>query len=188
MHLPVFLKLIDDKKRLRGELWFDVWILGFTYDGSRRVDYTSSIENIRTKAVAGENLATGKIDQKFSHSINASASGPNPKMTKPTVTSGSETIAQWKAKPFWQLKYTSPDTGKLDLANTQIVAGMVSLEMRASSPTAVPWSDPVMAYPWRQALGEAGHLGIPELEPFLEGYLEGWIPDGWITLTPDGHH
>ncbi|WP_330296913.1 MULTISPECIES: hypothetical protein [unclassified Streptomyces] len=42
--------------------------------------------------------------------------------------------------------------------------------------------------PWRQALGEVAHLGIPELEPFLEGYLEGWIPDGWITLTPDGHH
>ncbi|MGI5450272.1 NUDIX hydrolase [Streptomyces sp. CA-243310] len=39
--------------------------------------------------------------------------------------------------------------------------------------------------PWRQALGEVAHLGIPEFEPFLEGYLEGWIPDGWITLTSD---
>ncbi|WP_327416408.1 NucA/NucB deoxyribonuclease domain-containing protein [Streptomyces sp. NBC_01233] len=146
VHQPVYLKLIDDKKRLRGELWFDLWILGFTYDGSRRVDYTSSIENIKAKAVAGENPATWKIDQNFSHSINASASGPNPRMTKPAVTSRSETIAQWKAKPFWQLNYTSPDTGKLDAANTQIVSGMVSLEMRVSSPTAVPWSDPVMAY------------------------------------------
>ncbi|MEU9034627.1 hypothetical protein AB0D45_06890 [Streptomyces sp. NPDC048352] len=28
------------------------------------------------------------------------------------------------------------------------------------------------------------HLGIPELEQFVEGYVDGWIPDGWITLGP----
>ncbi len=33
-----------------GRLWFDQWILGFAYDGSRRVDYISSIENIRVQA------------------------------------------------------------------------------------------------------------------------------------------
>lgn len=146
VHQPVTLKLMDKECRLRGELWFDLWILGFSYDGSRRVDYTSSIENIRTKAVAGENPATWKIEQNFSHTINASASGPNPQMNKPAVTNRSENIAQWTAKPFWQLNYTSPDTGKLDPANAQIVTGMVSLDMRVSSPTAVPWTDPVMAY------------------------------------------
>ncbi|MFD9374611.1 NucA/NucB deoxyribonuclease domain-containing protein [Streptomyces sp. NPDC059999] len=146
VHQPVYLKLIDDKGRLRGELWFDLWILGFSYDGSRRVDYTSSLENIRTKAVAGENPATWRIDQNFSHTINASASGPNPKMTKPAVTTRSETVAQWTAKPLWQLNYTSPDTGKVDAANTQIVSGMVTLDMRVSSPTAVSWTDPVVAY------------------------------------------
>ncbi|MFB0629410.1 NucA/NucB deoxyribonuclease domain-containing protein [Streptomyces sp. AB3(2024)] len=146
VHQPVYLKLMDKERRLRGELWFDLWILGFSYDGSRRVDYTSSIENIRTKAVAGENPATWKIDQNFSHTINASASGPNPQMTKPAVTTRSENIAQWTTKPFWQLNYTSPDTGKLDPANTQVVTGMITLDMRVSSPTAVPWTDPVMAY------------------------------------------
>ncbi|WP_189104631.1 hypothetical protein [Streptomyces kronopolitis] len=40
--------------------------------------------------------------------------------------------------------------------------------------------------PWRQAAREVVHLGIPELELFVEGYLEGWIPDGRITLIPDG--
>ncbi|MCX5200631.1 hypothetical protein OG897_04015 [Streptomyces sp. NBC_00237] len=25
---------------------------------------------------------------------------------------------------------------------------------------------------------------IPELGPFIEGYIDGWIPDGWITLGP----
>lgn len=146
VHQPVYLKLMDKERRLRGELWFDLWILGFSYDGSRRADYTSSIENIRTKAVAGENPAAWNIEQNFSHTINASASGPNPQMTKPAVTTRSENIAQWTAKPFWQLNYTSPDTRKLDPANTQVVTGMITLDMRVSSPTAVPWTDPVMAY------------------------------------------
>lgn len=138
IHQPVYLKLQDDKKRLRGELWFDLWILGFPYDGDRRVDYTSSIENIRTKAVAGENPATWQIEQNFSNTVNASASGPNPKIVKPDVTTRKENISQWTAKPLWQLKYTSPDTGKLDTANPQIASGMISMEMRVSSPTAVP--------------------------------------------------
>jgi hypothetical protein len=28
------------------------------------------------------------------------------------------------------------------------------------------------------------HLAIPELAVFVDGYLGGWIPDGWITLEP----
>lgn len=43
---------------------------------------------------------------------------------------------------------------------------------------------PMLWVPWRQAVGEVAYLGIPELELFVEGYLEGWIPDGWVTLTP----
>ncbi|MFD6888785.1 hypothetical protein [Streptomyces sp. NPDC059957] len=47
-----------------------------------------------------------------------------------------------------------------------------------------PWATQLWV-PWRQALAEVAHLAIPEFELFLEGYIEGWIPDGWITLTPD---
>ncbi|MFE2557923.1 hypothetical protein ACFXGT_18250 [Streptomyces sp. NPDC059352] len=36
--------------------------------------------------------------------------------------------------------------------------------------------------PWRDLLPGLSHLGIPELSLFVEGYLGGWIPDGWITL------
>ncbi|MFF7036843.1 hypothetical protein [Streptomyces griseus] len=43
---------------------------------------------------------------------------------------------------------------------------------------------PMLWVPWRQAVGEVAYLGIPELELFVEGYLEGWIPDGWVTLIP----
>ncbi|WP_327262962.1 hypothetical protein OG444_16855 [Streptomyces sp. NBC_01232] len=41
---------------------------------------------------------------------------------------------------------------------------------------------PTLWVPWRQAVGEVAYLGISELGLFVEGYLEGWIPDGWITL------
>ncbi|GAA3122908.1 hypothetical protein GCM10020254_82520 [Streptomyces goshikiensis] len=147
VHQPVYLKLMDKERRLRGELWFDLWILGFSYDGSRRVDYTSSIENIRTKAVAGEK--SRGLDHRAElqpHDQRFGQWPQPPQMTKPAVTTRSENIAQWTAKPFWQLNYTSPDTGKLDPANTQVVTGMITLDMRVSSPTAVPWTDPVMAY------------------------------------------
>ncbi|WP_159047862.1 NUDIX hydrolase [Streptomyces sp. WM6378] len=36
--------------------------------------------------------------------------------------------------------------------------------------------------PWRQALPVLDRLAIPELPEFIEGYVDGWIPDGWITL------
>lgn len=39
--------------------------------------------------------------------------------------------------------------------------------------------------PWRQAVRRLPSLGTSELGDFVEGYLEGWIPDGWITLTSD---
>lgn len=38
--------------------------------------------------------------------------------------------------------------------------------------------------PWSDLLPGLSHLGIPELSLFVEGYLAGWIPDGWITLEP----
>lgn len=38
---------------------------------------------------------------------------------------------------------------------------------------------------WRQAIRDVAYLDLPELEQFVEGYLAGWIPDGWITLTPE---
>ncbi|MFC4517304.1 NUDIX domain-containing protein [Streptomyces ehimensis] len=36
--------------------------------------------------------------------------------------------------------------------------------------------------PYRQAARAVADLAIPELEDFLDGYVGGWIPDGWITL------
>ncbi|MFD5106337.1 hypothetical protein [Streptomyces cinereoruber] len=38
--------------------------------------------------------------------------------------------------------------------------------------------------PWETALAGLRHPGGSELGAFVEGYLGGWIPGGWITLGP----
>lgn len=37
--------------------------------------------------------------------------------------------------------------------------------------------------PYTQVGDELGHLAVLELPTFIKGYVEGWIPDGWITLS-----
>lgn len=36
--------------------------------------------------------------------------------------------------------------------------------------------------PYGQVAEQAAEVGIAELGLFVEGYVAGWIPDGWITL------
>ena len=36
--------------------------------------------------------------------------------------------------------------------------------------------------PYGDVAAEIAHLAIADLDLFLQGYVEGWIPDGWITL------
>ncbi|MEU1783863.1 hypothetical protein ABZ545_30960 [Streptomyces abikoensis] len=40
--------------------------------------------------------------------------------------------------------------------------------------------------PYRHAPRVLTHLDIPELGDFLDGYIGGWLPDGWITLGSPG--
>ncbi|GHK05869.1 hypothetical protein SY2F82_76660 [Streptomyces sp. Y2F8-2] len=61
--------VLRDKNGTTGRLWFDMWILGFAYDGSRRVDYVASIENIRVQAVPTEDATKWSVGQHFRHSI-----------------------------------------------------------------------------------------------------------------------
>ncbi|MFJ9410505.1 hypothetical protein [Streptomyces sp. NPDC101393] len=41
---------------------------------------------------------------------------------------------------------------------------------------------PVVWLPYNQITDHIGHLAVGDLRLFLEGYVDGWIPDGWITL------
>ncbi|MGW8063981.1 hypothetical protein ACVV2G_17315 [Streptomyces ziwulingensis] len=50
-------------------------------------------------------------------------------ITPPTDTLRSAPLAEWVAVPQWTVTYTSPDTGGYDPANSQIVAGRITLAM-----------------------------------------------------------
>jgi hypothetical protein len=132
---PRHLILLDrnDPTNVRGELWFDVWVLGFSYDGSRRVDFVASIENIVVDPVNGENAQLWTVGQQFYHSI----FGGSGTVTPPTTTTRNQPLGSWDTTPYWTLTYTSPDSTTDTTA--QIVSSLVSMDLLAGSPTANPY-------------------------------------------------
>ncbi|MDX2935681.1 NucA/NucB deoxyribonuclease domain-containing protein [Streptomyces ipomoeae] len=130
-----------------GRLWFDQWVLGFAYDGSRRVDYVASIENIRVQPIPTEDAKKWRIGQHFRHNINASSSDPDPKVNAPETEARDGLLGMWDSKPHWTLTYTSPDKGALfDKGNAQRVFSTVSMDLSVSSPNAAPFTGGGNAY------------------------------------------
>ncbi|MGW7258536.1 NucA/NucB deoxyribonuclease domain-containing protein [Streptomyces sp. NPDC054834] len=130
-----------------GRLWFDQWILGFSYDGSRRVDYIASIENIRVQPTPTEDATKWRLGQHFRSSINASTSDPDPQVTEPQTKERDELLGEWDRNPQWTLTYTSPDKGPLfDQGNLQRVNSTVTMDLTASSPNAAPFTEGVDNY------------------------------------------
>lgn len=125
-----------------GRLWFDMWTLGFAYDGSRRVDYSTSIENIRVQTVGTEDATKWRVGQHFRSTINASSSDPDPKLTTPQTTSRDELLGAWDSTPLWTLTYTSPDKGALyNSGNQQRVYATVVMDVTADSPNATSYTE-----------------------------------------------
>ncbi|MDG5801569.1 NucA/NucB deoxyribonuclease domain-containing protein [Streptomyces ossamyceticus] len=125
-----------------GRLQFDQWVLGFAYDGSRRVDYVASIENIWVDPIPTEDAKKWRLGQHFRHSINASNSDADPKVTAPQTEARDELLGVWDSQPQWTLTYTSPDKGALfDQGNQQRVFSTVEMDLSASSPNAAPYTD-----------------------------------------------
>ncbi|MEU0166789.1 NucA/NucB deoxyribonuclease domain-containing protein [Streptomyces iakyrus] len=124
-----------------GRLWFDQWVLGFAYDGSRRVDYVSSIENIRVQPIPTEDAKKWRIGQHFHHSVNASSSDADPQVTAPQTVNRDELLGVWDTQPHWNLTYASPDKGALfDQGNQQRVFLTVAMDVSASSPNSAPFT------------------------------------------------
>ncbi|WP_330342564.1 hypothetical protein [Streptomyces sp. NBC_00557] len=124
-----------------GRLWFDQWILGFAYDGSRRVDYIASIENIRVQPIPTEDATKWRLGQHFRTDIDASNSDPDPQVTEPGTKERDELLGVWDKTPQWSLTYTSPDKGPLfDQGNQQRVVATVFMDLTASSPNAAPFT------------------------------------------------
>lgn len=125
-----------------GRLWFDMWTLGFAYDGSRRVDYLASVENIRVQTAGTEDATKWSVAQSFRDDVNAGASDPNPQITAPSTVQRDELLGVWNDKPTWTLAYTSPDLGaQFNNGNQQKVAGTVSMDLGVSSPSVSPYSE-----------------------------------------------
>ncbi|MDQ1017443.1 NucA/NucB deoxyribonuclease domain-containing protein [Streptomyces afghaniensis] len=125
-----------------GRLKFDQWVLGFAYDGSRRVDYVASIENIWVQPIPTEDATKWRIGQHFHHNINASNSDPDPKVDAPQTVNRDELLGVWDTKPHWNLTYTSPDKGALfDQGNQQRVLSAVAMDLSASSPNSAPFME-----------------------------------------------
>ncbi|MFF8659204.1 NucA/NucB deoxyribonuclease domain-containing protein [Streptomyces huasconensis] len=123
-----------------GRLWFDQWILGFAYVGSRRVDYISSSENIRVQATPNDDANKWCVGQHFSHTCNAGSSDPNPAVTAPQSTSRDELLGVRDRTPQWMLTYTSPDKGAFDPKDEQKGSTLVMMGLTADSPNASPYS------------------------------------------------
>lgn len=52
-----------------------------------------------------------------------------------------------------------------------------------TAPGALPeLAVPLARLPYTRVAEHVGNVGTRELGLFLQGYVEGWIPDGWITL------
>ncbi|MFB7931945.1 NucA/NucB deoxyribonuclease domain-containing protein [Streptomyces sp. NPDC056039] len=125
-----------------GRLKFDQWVLGFAYDGSRRVDYVASIENIWVEPIPTEDATKWRIGQHFHHSVNASSSDADPQVTAPQTVNRDELLGVWDTKPHWSLTYTSPDKGALfDQGNQQRVLSTVAMDLSASSPNSAPYKE-----------------------------------------------
>lgn len=109
-------------KTVLGHLTFDLWVLGFAYDGSRRVDYVSSIESIVPVSVRGDDPATWVLSQQFADNVSLADSGTNLVTTPPADTLRSAPLAEWVAVPQGSLSCTSPNTGGYESTNSHIVA------------------------------------------------------------------
>ncbi|MFE4870610.1 hypothetical protein [Streptomyces sp. NPDC056682] len=100
MHRPYDLVLRStDGKETIGRLWFDAWILGFSYDGDRRVDYVASIENIRVQTAGAEDATQWRIFEQFTHTIDAGSGDPNPQVTAPKQRDRDALLGEWNTSP-----------------------------------------------------------------------------------------
>ncbi|WP_222316479.1 NucA/NucB deoxyribonuclease domain-containing protein [Streptomyces cavourensis] len=127
-------------KEQRGRLIFDSWVLGFTLDGTRQVDFVASVEDIQVATSGGEDAKQWKIGQRFSSSIDAGSSDPDPKVNAPSKTERDELLGVWDSTPTWTLAYTSPDKGPLySQGNAQRVMSVHDMTITVTSPTVDPY-------------------------------------------------
>ncbi|MCP9211607.1 NucA/NucB deoxyribonuclease domain-containing protein [Streptomyces sp. NEAU-Y11] len=138
-HYDLFLRNRANTEAI-GRLIFDAWVLGFAYDGKRRVDFAVSVENIYVAADSGQNARTWRIAQEFSHAIDTGESDPGAAVTEPTVKRRDDLLGEWNSTPHWNLVYTSPDNGPQHrTGNLQRVQTIIDMDTAVTSPSVDPY-------------------------------------------------
>ncbi|WP_261955901.1 NucA/NucB deoxyribonuclease domain-containing protein [Streptomyces nigrescens] len=158
-----------------GRLWFDVWVLGFATDGARRVDFVSSIENIRVQTApgSGADARNWTVGQYFSHTSGSPSGDPSSTVTPPKKESRDELLGAWDKQPQWTLTYTSPDAGpQWSKGNLQLVESLIMTELTVNAPDVAPYNQ-VDAYHSNVRFDYAGPIaGKHKGTVFTEGRAE----------------
>ncbi|WP_157983505.1 NucA/NucB deoxyribonuclease domain-containing protein [Nocardiopsis sp. TNDT3] len=119
----------------KGELFYDMWLLGFTYRGTRQVDYVVIVDNVFAAPAIGEDPTSWKITHSFEPSISTD------KLTVPADTERSATLLELAASPQWALTYTAPTDGpKYEQGDLQIVSPQIIMSTEVSSPGAASYN------------------------------------------------
>lgn len=132
----VVLREMDGPGEL-GHLHFDTVLLGFAVNGSREVEYVSSVENIEVDLTGPDDPRFWEIEQTF-YPANSSD-----EVVVPPTRERSDVLNEWDLYPEWELGYSSPDDGHLhEEDDFQIVNARVSMSLGVSSPSAdASWSE-----------------------------------------------
>ncbi|MDM4723162.1 hypothetical protein QTQ03_27485 [Micromonospora sp. WMMA1363] len=103
-HYDRSLNLYRDTGEYLGRVEYDLWVLGFAYDGSRRVDYLASLENVGISQQLNAEIGYLTVTMSGCQTSNVTCSG---------ATSRSDNIPGWFGVPHMaSISATSPnDTG-----------------------------------------------------------------------------
>jgi hypothetical protein len=116
--LIVTVKQQPDQKVL-GFLDFDLWILGFAYDGSRRVDYFLSVEDLEATPSGSSPPDTWMLA--FGFELTPGKTQGDGIVTTPAIPVTERLVAQWRLNSQTTASFTSADRG--DLSDSGKVPG-----------------------------------------------------------------
>ena len=84
---------------------------------------------------------------------------------------------------FGHVTGRNPAAGRGSAAQQRVERRLFTAHVPASGDLHPPQEDTHLVWsPYGEAAAQLAHLAIADLDAFLQGYVEGWIPNGWITL------
>ncbi|MET8282962.1 hypothetical protein [Micromonospora sp. NPDC005174] len=111
----------------------DIWILGFAYDGSRRVDYLASLEDIKMASQLDESVMELEVSLRGCERADLVCPGP---------TRRTDLIRQWYERPTADaMVVTSPDGAGADPFYTVAFTPTFEFSVRYKDGRTIPWTE-----------------------------------------------